>query len=236
MTAVFRGWEKVSVLEYPGRVATVVFTGGCNLRCPYCYNPDLVLTPDRLPEHSAQAVIAWLKSRAPRVSAVVVTGGEPTIHAWLGAFLREAGEAGLARSLSTNGTRPEILESLLEEALVDRVTLDVKTVLEPVAYAAVTGVADPTTAERVRRSFGILRAWGQDYEVRCTVVAGFHDAATLRALAAQLQGARRLVFQTGRAGGTLDSSCRFEPAMDPAVLEAVRREAETQVQACAIRA
>lgn len=233
--AAFRGWVKVSLLEYPGRVATVVFTGGCNLRCPYCHNADLVLDPERLPEIDARTVLTWIEQKRGLLGALVVTGGEPTIHPWLGGFLAQARGSGVALALCTNGTRPDVLQDLLEEHLLDRVCLDVKTHLDSAAYAAVSGVADPTTADRVRRSFEVLRTWGGDYELRCTVVRGHHDETALRSLVAQVAGARRLVFQRAQAARTLDPACEKGLALDPGLLETIRGEAESSVQVCTVR-
>jgi len=105
----FRGWFKTSLSEYPGRVSTVLFTGGCNLRCPFCYNPELLRSPAELPLYEAEEVLSWIGARKDLVSAVVVTGGEPTLHAWLGEFLAAVRHLGMATALATNGTAPGVI-------------------------------------------------------------------------------------------------------------------------------
>ena len=233
---VFRGWLKSSLIEYPGKVCTVLFTGGCGFRCPFCFNPELVLRPETLPPHPAEEVLSWLESRRHLVPALFVTGGEPTLHPWLAGFLREVKARGLAVGMATNGGEPERIRSLLEERLVDYVAMDVKTVLDPALYAAASGTGDPEVCARVRRSVELLMGSRIGYELRCTAVPSIHTAQTLVALAEQLRGARRLVFQQFLPGLTLDSALGSEPAFSMRDLLAAREEAAGFVGECLVRA
>lgn len=231
----FRGWLKTSLIEFPGRVCTVLFTGGCGFRCPFCFNPDLVLRPATLPSHQAEEVLAWIECRRRLVTALVVSGGEPTLHPWLAGFLREIRARGLAVGIATNGAEPERLRALIEQGLLDHVAMDVKTVLEPAPYAAASGTGDPATCARVRDSVALLMGSGIDYELRCTAVPTIHTVETLVALAAQLCGARRLVFQQFRPTATLDPAFAREPAFDLDELAAARDAAARYVGECVLR-
>jgi pyruvate formate lyase activating enzyme len=230
---VFRGWLKSSLIEYPGRVCTVLFTGGCGFRCPFCFNPELVLRPETLPPHPAKEVLSWLESRRHLVSALFVTGGEPTLHPWLADFLLEVKARGLAVGMATNGGEPE---PLLEERLLDYVAMDVKTVLDPAPYAAASGTGDPAVCARVRRSVELIMGSRVGYELRCTAVPSMHSTQTLVALAKQLRGARRLVFQQFLPGLTLDSALGSQPAFSMRDLLAAREEAAGFVGECFVRA
>ncbi|MEK7108899.1 MAG: anaerobic ribonucleoside-triphosphate reductase activating protein, partial [Patescibacteria group bacterium] len=159
------GLQPSSLVDFPGTVAAIVFTVGCNFRCPYCHNPELVLeTPEReIPEAE---VFDFLRSRAGVLPAVVVTGGEPTQHLDLPAFFRKAKELGYKTKLDTNGTNPGMLRGLVEDKLIDYVAMDIKAPL--LEYARVVGAAVDTAA--VRQSIDFLLSGAVDYEFRTPVV------------------------------------------------------------------
>ena len=195
--------QPLSLLDYPGKVAAAVWTVGCNLRCPYCYNAELVL-PELgadLPRLPAEAVVARLQERVGFLDGVVVTGGEPTLHRDLVAFVRRLKELGFLVKLDTNGTHPGVLRSLLEDRLVDYVALDLKA---PFArYREFTGLLspDPVASElvsdivlRVRESIALIRDHAPDYEFRTTVAPGLAPD-DLIAIANEIRGARRYALQ-----------------------------------------
>ena len=120
------GLQKLTLLDYPGRVACTVFTGGCNFRCPFCHNAPLVL-PDRLGQDTdEEQVLAFLRKRTGILDGVAVTGGEPLLHPQLPEFLRKVKDLGFSIKLDTNGSFPERLESIVKEGLADRVAMDIK--------------------------------------------------------------------------------------------------------------
>ena len=123
------GLQKLTLLDYPGKVACTVFTGGCNFRCPFCHNASLVL-PQRLShELTEEEILSFLKKRCGMLDGVAVTGGEPLLHQDIGLFLRKVRDLGYKIKLDTNGSFPDRLEALIRDGLVDRVAMDVKTAL-----------------------------------------------------------------------------------------------------------
>ena len=185
--------EWASLIDFPGRVAAVIWTVGCNLRCPFCYNGELVL-PERtvdLPPVDPEMVLSELASRRGFLDGLAVTGGEPTLQGGLADFLAEVKALGLKVKLDTNGTRPEVLATLLERGLVDYVALDLKAPFP--RYPEFTGVREDVSG-RVKQSVRILREWAPDYELRTTVVPGLSQA-DLEAIAQEARGAKRYVLQ-----------------------------------------
>jgi pyruvate formate lyase activating enzyme len=188
----FKGWQKTSLIEYPGKVATVLFAGGCSFRCPFCHNPGLVLAPEDIPDLSAETVLSYLDENRRLYQAVVVSGGEPTLSPGLPDFFRRVGRLGLLRGLAA-------------QKLVEHVAMDVKAPLDWEAYRAAAGLEpeDGQVLERVRESIAVLSRAGVQVEFRCTAVPGLHTAPDLLELAAQLRGAQRLALQAFRPGPTL---------------------------------
>ncbi len=147
------GLNKTTLLDYPEHVAATVFTGGCNFRCPFCHNKDLVLNPSGQPVIEEKEVLAFLKKRKGIVTGVCVTGGEPTLQPDLKEFLRKVKELGLNVKLDTNGYRPEILKELVESRLVDYVAMDIKS--SKTGYAYATGYDNNRINETVNRKKGV---------------------------------------------------------------------------------
>ncbi len=195
------GLQKLTLLDYPGVVACTVFTGGCNLRCPFCHNSELVL-PERLAsgEGNEALVLDFLRSRQGLLEGVAVTGGEPLLHGDLPDFLRELRRLGYRVKLDTNGTFPERLRAVIEEGLVDRVAMDVKNA--PALYAATCGLPAVDLAA-IERSKALLLEGRVDYEFRTTVVKGLHTAQSLREAARWIEGAREYYLQQFRDSGAL---------------------------------
>ena len=183
------GFLKQSLNDYPGRISAVVFTLGCNFRCPYCHNPELVLPEAvrrarRVPH---KRIFSWLDRNSDLLDAVVITGGEPTLHRSLPDFMTKIKELGLEVKLDTNGTNPGMLEMLIEEQLVDYVAMDVKALPVFGKYAALCG---PSFSGRMlaslRRSLRLLHEERVPCEVRTTLLKPFHEAGDIEALAATI--------------------------------------------------
>lgn len=177
------GFQPFSLSDFPGHVAAIVFTQGCNFRCPYCHNPSLLPTapPGGLlaPEND---VMGYLHNRAGQLDGVVVTGGEPTIQPDLPNFLRRVKALGLATKLDTNGSRPEMLRRLITDGLVDFVAMDIKAPFEK--YRDLAGVA--VDVDAIKRSMEILAAEGIAHVFRTTVIESLlsrNDVETVRGVA-----------------------------------------------------
>lgn len=180
-----------SLIEYPGHIATVLYVGGCNFRCPYCYNVDLVLRPAQLPDIEPSEVLQRLEARHGFVDGVVITGGEPTLQPDLAAFLTDLRRLGLAIKLDTNGYRPDVLQACLQQGIVDYVAMDIKS--SPAKYEQAAGVA--VDVERLRQSIELLLHADIEYEFRTTVVPGLIDLPDVQAIVGLIAGARRYYLQ-----------------------------------------
>lgn len=164
------GLQKVTLLDYPGRVACTVFLGGCNLRCPFCHNASLVVSAGETEPMDEAALFAFLRKRQGILDGVCVTGGEPLLWSELPRLLAEIRALGYAVKLDTNGTMPERLAPLLRDGAVDYVAMDVKS--SPDGYARAAGVS--VDVDKIRESIRMIRESGVAHEFRTTVVAGIH--------------------------------------------------------------
>ena len=180
-----QGIQKLTLLDFPDRTACTVFTGGCNMRCPFCHNASLVLRPGENPALSEQELIAFLKKRQGILDGVAITGGEPLMQHDLREFIVQVRALGYAVKLDTNGSYPDRLAALIYEGLLDYVAMDVKNCREK--YALTTGVPhfDITPVEQ---SIALLRASGVPFELRTTVVKELHTARDIAAMGEWLAG------------------------------------------------
>ena len=170
------GLQKMTLLDYPGKIACTVFLGGCNFRCPFCHNSELFMgKPEKLMED--EEFFAFLKSRKGLLDGVCVSGGEPTLYKELPAFLAKIKEMGFLVKLDTNGYRPEVLKALVEANLVDYVAMDVKN--SPAMYAKTVGLETIELA-KIEESLGFLIDGNVDYELRTTLVSQLHTEESIQ--------------------------------------------------------
>jgi len=193
------GLQRLSLIDYPGRLCATVFTAGCNFRCPYCYNVDIVLHHQGLDTIPEREVLDLLYRRRDFLDGLCLGGGEPTLHRALPAFLYKVKALGALVKLDTNGSRPRMLGKLMEDGLVDYVAMDVKAPLR--RYPEV--VRYKVDVEAVKRSIGLLRRGNVDHEFRTTVVPGLLDGDDLEEIARGLSGSKRHVLQGFKPGVTL---------------------------------
>ena len=196
------GMQKLTLLDYPGKVACTVFLSGCNLRCPYCHNPGLVL-PDQInaPGIPESEVFAFLEQRKGKLDGICITGGEPTLQPELPGFLEKLRELGYAIKLDTNGTYPGMLKGLLRDGILDYVAMDIKN--SPQRYAETCGGAD--VLSRVRESVDLLLDSSIEYEFRTTVCKPLHTEKEMEEIGHWLGGAKRYFLQPFVDTGTLVS-------------------------------
>ena len=185
------GLQKLTLLDFPGRLACTVFLGGCNLRCPFCHNASLVLPRGDVSSMTADELLAFLQKRRGRLQGVCVTGGEPTLCPDLPDLLRQIHLLGFEVKLDTNGTNPGMLRALLNEGLADYVAMDIKN--SPHRYAETCGGADVLT--QVKESAALLMESGVDYEFRTTLAHPLHTPEDMTAIGQWLHGAKRYFLQ-----------------------------------------
>ena len=192
---VIGGLQKFSLLDYPGHIAAIVFTQGCNFRCSFCYNPMLVLPKNRDKEDhshiSEDDLFEFLKSRAGKLDGIVVTGGEPTVHNDLPELIKKIKDLGFKVKLDSNGTNPEMLKKLIEKKLIDYIAMDIKT--SPDNYKKVT--KDKTHLEKVEKSIKIVVGSKLPYEFRTTVVPEVVEKDDIPKIGEMIKGARVWYFQ-----------------------------------------
>jgi pyruvate formate lyase activating enzyme len=231
MTYSIKGFVETSFSDWPGRVVSVLFLPSCNLRCPFCHNHGLVLHPETYPDFPWEVILEGLRKRRGWVDGVCLTGGEPTLHPWLPLLIRElksdrrltpSGEP-LAVKLDTNGTRPEVLENLLADGLLDYVAMDLKAPLKADRYSALTGVSGgDEQIDRIQTSIGILLSGKADYEFRTTFVPALLGEEEVCELARRIRGARRYTLQNFNPREALDARLREGAPLDPDLLRTMQ--------------
>ncbi|MGQ9802092.1 MAG: anaerobic ribonucleoside-triphosphate reductase activating protein [Candidatus Saccharicenans sp.] len=214
-----KGLEKFASRDFPGQISSTVFVGGCNFRCPFCHNADLVLNPGRLPSLDLNLFLSYLDSRKGWLDGLCLSGGEPLLHEDIEVLARVIKDRGFLVKLDTNGSFPDRLEYLIKQGLVDWVAMDIK---GPLAryQEIVRAKVDP---EKINRSQELIRHSGLPYIFRTTVVPGLHTENDLLEIAAWLKGARCFQLQQFVAQNTVDPEFLKR---EPYPAEVLRRWAE----------
>ncbi len=192
------GFQKMTLLDFPGKVACTVFTGGCNFRCPFCHNARLVTHIDD-PEISKEEILSYLNKRKGLLDGVCITGGEPLLQPDLADFISEIKKMGYAVKLDTNGAYPEKLANLLERNLLDYVAMDIKNSKEK--YAQTCGVE--VDIQKIEQSVQLLKSGKVEYEFRTTLVKELHEEKDVLSMAKWLQGTRYWYLQNFVDSGDL---------------------------------
>ena len=192
------GFEKLSMVDFPGHLCCTVFTGGCNFKCPFCQNSDLVKMQN-LREINQDEIFSYLSKRKGVIDSVCVSGGEPTIYPDLEQFIVKIKSLGFLVKLDTNGTNYEMLKRLIENNLVDYVAMDIKNSLSAYGETAGTNFVD---LENIKKSVELLKRNLVDYEFRTTLVKQFHSTSTITEMANWLDGAKRIFLQHFVDNGT----------------------------------
>jgi pyruvate formate lyase activating enzyme len=210
------GIERLSLSDYPGKICANLIIPGCNFRCPYCSERELIFDFIPMPKISEDEIIAFLHPRLGFLDGVCLTGGEPTIHRELPAFLERLKSIGGLVKLDTNGSNPRRLAYILRRKLVDYVAMDVKLPLEK--YQETVGYS--ISVSELFDSIQLIRRSGVDYEFRTTVVPGFVDEKGLLEIANTLRGSKRYILQGFKPGLTLSKACA---ATEPYSIEMMRQ-------------
>jgi pyruvate formate lyase activating enzyme len=201
-----KGFLETSFVDWPGKIASVVFLPRCNFRCPYCHNYELVIDHDQFPTVPFDHIIEKLRYYRGWIDGVCITGGEPTLLPALPELITRIKQEQMLIKLDTNGSHPHVLKSLINAHLVDYIAMDVKAPLDRKSYARCCGVA--VDLAQILESVNLLRENLIPYEFRVTVAPTFLDGDDLMRLAHQIKGARRLILQQFSPVHTLDPRCR----------------------------
>lgn len=219
----FSGLQKLTLLDFPGMVACILFTKGCNFRCPFCHNASLVNQSD-LPEYSEEEILAFLKKRQGILEGVCITGGEPLIHPSLPDFIKKVKALGYKVKLDTNGSFPQRLQTLLDESLLDYVAMDIKNSFDKYPVTAGCESLDVTAIEK---SIDILLKGTVPYEFRTTVCANFHTVDDIIAIANRIKGADKYFLQNFvDSGDILETDIS---AVSPELLQEMTKKAQNIV-------
>lgn len=225
------GLQPVTLLDYPQKLAAIIFTSGCNMRCPFCYNSNLVLpeliTADKL--YDEKKVIEFLKGRKKYLDGLVITGGEPTLQPDLADFMRKMKRIGYLIKLDTNGLWPEVIDGIIKEKLVDYLAMDIKGPLGQ--YERFAGVKAGRAAETIK----LIIDSGLPHEFRSTLVKGLHQLADLEQMAEAISGAQAYYLQNYRAekplaGDKFNGRAFFDKEMEQARKIAVKYVPNTQIR------
>lgn len=214
------GFQKMTVLDYPGKVACTVFFAGCNLRCPFCHNASLV-TESWISGVDEDEIFAYLEKRKGLLDGVCITGGEPLLNEEIEDFIRRIKDMGYLVKLDTNGTNPKMLRRLIENGLVDYVAMDIKNSAEK--YAMTCGVK-AVNFTKIEESINLLIGGNIDYEFRTTVVEPLHTTEDIEAVGKLVKGAKALYLQGFVDSGELigDGMRSADKATMQEMLEAVK--------------
>ena len=206
-----KGLQKLSLIEYPGKISAIVFLGNCNFRCHFCYNTDLVKNYDKLPDIPEKNILEFLSTRKGLLDGLAITGGEPTLHKDLPDFIKKVKDLGFLVMLETNGSNPKMLKELIDKKLVDYIAMDIKAPLEK--YDEVTGVK--VNKKKIQESIDIIHNSGIDYEFRSTVIPKHFKKEDALAIGKWLKGSKRFVLQQFRSDKTLDENYKKMEAYSP---------------------
>lgn len=184
------GLEKLSLVDYNSYACAVIFTGGCNFRCPFCHNSGLV--ENSVEKINVEDVMDFLNKRYGLLEAVCISGGEPTLQPGLVDFIKQIKQIGYKIKLDTNGTNPKVLKELIDNKLIDYVAMDIKNCFDK--YKITAGI-DNIELNDIKSSINILKKSIIDYEFRTTLVGELHDSESIEKMAKELDGAKRLYLQ-----------------------------------------
>ena len=227
---IINGFQKLTLLDYPGRVACTIFTAGCNMRCPFCHNASLVTHIDSENTFSVDEVLDYLKKRQGILEGVCITGGEPLLQPDIKEFIAEIKKLGYSVKLDTNGTFPEKLKELVNEGLVDYVAMDIKN--SKAKYKETAGINN-LDLSKIEESVDFLINGNMDFEFRTTIVNEFHTVEDIQDIVVWIKGAHKYFLQN-----FVDSGDLINPGLEPVsalLLKEMREKATKTIPSVEIR-
>jgi len=226
-----KGYIPSSLLDYPGKICSVIFLPHCNFRCPFCQNPDLITKPDDIPNIELKKIFEHLESRRKWLDGVCITGGEPCLNPNLPKFLSEIKELGFLVKLDTNGSNPRTLKELIEKKLVDYIAMDIKAPLKDYDKVAKARV----NKKDIQESINLIKKGKVDYEFRTTVVPKITGKKEIKEIGKWLKGSKRYCLQQFRPLTTLDKSFMDEKIYTPEELKELAEVAKPFFKSVCVR-
>ncbi len=224
-----KGIQKTTLVDYPGKIACTIFLGGCNFKCGYCYNSDIVF--NKTPSISEEEIFDFLTHRKKYIEGVCVTGGEPTIHKELFNFIKKIKSLGYKVKLDTNGTNPEMVELLINNNLIDYIAMDIKSSEEKYSKITQTFVC----IEKIKKSIKLIINSGIEYEFRTTTLPNF-DEGEIQKIGLMIKGAKKHFIQQFKTAPTMiDLNMAKLESLDKNKLEGFRTIMSNYVENVAIR-
>lgn len=228
---IISGIQKTTFIDYPGKIAATIFLAGCNFRCPFCHNRNLVLNERWLQKISPEEVLGYLKKRRKYLEGICITGGEPLIYNDIVSFIATIKKLNLAVKLDTNGTNPRLLKDLYDQKLIDYVAFDIKASLEK--YNEVSGVN--VNALKIKDAIRTVMGQTVAYEFRSTILPRFHPQAEIEKMAQLIKGARLYYLQNFVPRNTLDQAFMNERSYTPEEMKVLSEVAGRYVEKCRVR-
>ncbi|MFA6382840.1 MAG: anaerobic ribonucleoside-triphosphate reductase activating protein [Parcubacteria group bacterium] len=225
------GYQKLTLIDYPGKIAATVFTVGCSFRCPFCHNPELVNLRLAHDEKSEKEFFEFLKKRKGKIEGVCITGGEPTIQPDLIDFIKKIRKLGFLVKLDTNGSRPDVLKKLLDAKLLDFVAMDIKNSLK--RYNKTIG--NKVDTDRIKLSVDLIKNSRLPYEFRTTVVPGIHTEKDFEEITKWIKGAKSYYLQEYREIKILDPKLKKKTKGKKIDLEKIKKKIENNFDKMGIR-
>ena len=227
-----KGFIKQTLIDWEGKIASEIFLPGCNFHCPICHSAHLVLNPSMLESIPFYAVRDYVREQKEWIDGVIISGGEPTMHAEIESLCSEFKQIDMAVKIDTNGSFPEVLESLIDKRLVDFVAMDLKAPVDD-SYRAAAGVEVDLAA--IGKSIALLQKGEVDHEFRTTVCSFFLDESNIINIARTIDGARRYILQEFKGGTCLDPTLNTYQSFTRDELKAIAKKAAEYVQTCYVR-
>ena len=226
------GFQKSTLLDYPGKLACLVFTYGCNLRCEYCHNPELVNQPFKKNNSiTEEEIFSFLEKRKNLVDGVVITGGEPTIQKDLIPFIKKIKNMGFLVKLDTNGTNSKVVKKILGMNIVDYWAMDVK--YDKEIY--IQNLENKVNYEEIEKSIKLIMENAKDYEFRTTYVKGIHTTDSVKGIGELIKGSKRYYIQNFRPGKTINPALNSSNSFTQQELENFKKLMQKYVKQVEIR-